>query len=162
MKNIVNETIKLILQEKNKLEEFSMSKRYIIDKLYDMRLEVNEHLICCYFWNDTNNYNHWKTEISSFIKTQPKVKGTNKYPTEKQLKSWVINDTIEEITLKISGIVKRTQQDKNIKIPKYEEKVLQNYLIDFWNWLAKYLADGNEVMPNDIHSKIDELVNKYK
>lgn len=39
MKSLCN----LILQENNKekLTEFSMSKKYIIDKLYNMRLEVN-------------------------------------------------------------------------------------------------------------------------
>lgn len=149
-------------EQKEKLTEFSMSKKYIIDKLYDMRLEVNQHLICCYFWYNTENYNHWKTEISAFIKTQPTIKGTNKYPTEKQLRKWVINDTIEEINNKIDGIVKRTEQDEKVKIRKYDKDILINYLTEFWVWLAKYLADGNDVMSNDIYNKIDFLVDKYK
>lgn len=139
-----------------------MSKQYIINRLYDMSLVINEHLICCYFWNNTENYNHWKTEISSFIRTLPKIKGTNKYPTEKQLKRWVINNTIEEIKEKIDGIIKRTEQDENVKITDYDKTTIQNYLIDFWNWLASYLADGNDVMPNDIQNKVDQLVEQYK
>lgn len=81
-----------------------------------MRLTVNQHLICCYFWYNTDNYNHWKTEISAFIKAQLTIKGTNKYPTENQLRKWVINDTIEEINNKIEGIVKRTEQDEGVQI----------------------------------------------
>lgn len=161
---LVEALCNLIMKEeqKEKLTEFSMSKKYIIDKLYDMRLEVNQHLICCYFWNDTDNYNHWKTEISAFIKTQPTIKGTNKYPTEKQLRKWVIDDTIEEINNKIDGIVKRTEQDEKVKIQKYNRDILIQYLTEFWLWLARYLADGNDVMSNDIHSEVDNLVNKYK
>lgn len=149
-------------EQTQKLCEFSVSKQYIINKLWDIRLKVNEHLICCYIWNNTDNYNHWKTEVGGFFEKLPRVKGTNKFPTEKQLHKWIIDDTIEEIEDSINYLVRRTEQDEKVSISKYDSKVLQNYLIDFWNWLANYLADGNEVMPNDIYSEIDELVNKYK
>lgn len=166
MKNIIDETIKLLLKDKQtqkqSLYEFAMSKRFIIDKLYDIRLTVNEHLICCYLWNRSENISHWKKEIGNFIKKQPPVKGTNKYPTEKQLHKWVIDDTIEEVKTSIDGIIKRTEEDEEVSIKNCDKMRIQHYLIDFWNWLAYYIADGKEVSRYDIYQKIDSLIQKYK
>lgn len=79
--NLLNENNK-----KEKLYELSMSKKYIIDKLYDIRIKLNYHLIYCYFYTNSDSYNHLKTEIAGLVKNLPRISGKNKYPSEKQLK----------------------------------------------------------------------------
>lgn len=123
--------------------------------------KVNIHLLYCLEWYNSNNYNHWKKEIASFIPELPKIKGTNKYPTEKQLKNWIINDTIEQVKEKINNIIEEAEYEENKSMEKIDSFVAQNYLIEFWNGLANYLANGKAVRVRDVYNKVDELVQKY-
>lgn len=161
MKNIVEETIKLLLKEKHKLNELAMFRKDFINVMFYSKTPINKHLICCYFWNNTQNYNHWKKEISNLVVKLPKLKNTNKYPTEKQLRNWIINDITEEIEDSIESIVTRTESDEGVEIPMYDKDLLQNYLIGFWSWLASYLANGKTVIANDIYDEVDVLVQQY-
>ena len=156
--NLLNENNK-----KEKLNELSMSKTDVYNALFSIRNKVNTHLIYCYLFSSSREYNHWKKEIASFIPQLTKLKGTNKYPNEKQLKRWVINDTIELIETKIENIIKNACQEENVDIPNwYNKDKVTNYMIEFWNWLAKYIADGKDINYNDIYYIIDELIKKNK
>lgn len=162
---LVKTLYNLIIKEeqKEKLTEFPMSKKYIIDKLYDMRIKLNYHLIYCYFWYNTDNYNHWKTEISSFIKNLPRVSGTNKFPTAKQLRKWVIDNNIEEINDNIEFYVSEAISEENIKeLPEYNKQNLINYLTEYWIWLSENISDGKNLSNSQVYTEVDNLINKYK
>ena len=67
------------------------------------------------------------------------------------------------VKTKIENIIKNACQEENVDIPNwYDKNRVTNYLIEFWNWLAKYIADGKDINYNDIYHIIDELVNKNK
>lgn len=156
--NLLNENNK-----KEKLYELSMSKKYIIDKLYDIRIKLNYHLIYCYFYTNSDSYNHWKTEIAGLVKNLPRISGTNKYPSEKQLKKWVINNNIEEINENIDFYVQDSLEEENIKeIPKYNKQALINYLTEYWLWLSENISNGKNLLSSTVYNKIDELVEKYR
>ena len=61
---LLEETIRRLKEEANKLEEIADTKRQIIRDLNDHSDQIIFHLVYCYFWKDiTNNFNHGCQEI---------------------------------------------------------------------------------------------------
>lgn len=163
---LVDEIIKRLYEEKYRLQEMAKTKSDIVKILEDRKLNIYNHLVYCYLWTDTENYNHWKGEIRAFIYETYSIKGTNKFPTAKQLYKWCFEDWIIEVKRHIDVIVeeaykKEQKSNKSLKLPKYDNNMM-NYICEYIMWLCENIADGEILTTEQVSNEIDLLIEKYK
>lgn len=164
---------KIYLENKYKIEEMARTKEKIINDLDFKRVNMYNHLINCYLWTNTTDYEKWKGEVRASEFSTFSIKGTNKYPTSKQLWKWCMEDWVIEVTDKITDIVNQAYlEEKNkriklglkgdLKLPQYDSKLITEYLIEYIKWLNISICDGKQININQVSEEIDSLISKYK
>lgn len=149
------------------LDEMAYSKRDFLDKYLnkDIREKVIFHLCCCYLTgNKTDNYNHWKKEIYSFIKSVPILTTTNKYPTYKQLYSWDILKWSDALIDHLRGYISEVNYKEKEKFNYNDLELRQDlckFILDYYNWLYKRLGEYGVVVNEEVYNEIDMLMSKY-
>lgn len=166
---IVEGTIKLITAKRYQLQEMSKTKRDIVDILEHNKIQIYNHLVNCYLWNTSDDYKKWQRELRSFAYNTYSLKGTNIYPSEKQLYKWCFEDWIIEIKKDVDIIVDEAYQDelrkskKNKLIkPNYNANKLTSYMVEYIVWLNKNISDGNTITVKDVSDIVNELITRYK
>jgi len=149
---------------KTYLIEMSDSISHIRQNIQNHLDQIINNLLKCYLiQNETDNLNHWKQETYSQLSSVPKINRTNKYPSKKQLRKWIITyieDVLDDrIVREIDNI---NYTEKNYYINRYDVEILHVYIIEYLDWLCLMLSDKGQVTTRQVHSKIDELIGKYK
>ncbi len=57
----------------------------IFSKLADSSENVIDHLIKIVLWPNMQEQNHWKKEVWNLIRSVPKLKSSNRFPTYSQI-----------------------------------------------------------------------------
>lgn len=171
--NLIENWCKLYLEQKYKIQEMARSKQAIIKDLDSSRVNMYNHLINCYLWSSSSDYNKWKGEIRASIFNTFSIKGTNKYPTQEQLWKWCMEDWVLEVQHNIDKIVDEAyneESNKRVKLgikdklqkPEYNSQAICNYLIEYIKWLCNNICDGNQINTNQVYTEVDKLIEKYK
>lgn len=145
------------LQTLNEMAEY---KKDIIKRIEDKEYVLMEHLIKCLMYSDSNNLEHWKKEIYSFVNRINPLKGINKYPTYKQLKSWIINkfsDTLKQTIYAIADSI-NYEYHKNIE---YNSAKLAQCVIAYYEWLMINLSQKGVISLQEVSKEIDALIQSY-
>lgn len=162
--NLIDSWSQLYLENKFKIEEMADSIKDIKQRITDSRLQILTHLVKLYLWpNDKNNYNHWKSEIHSFLPSMPLIKSKNKYPTTKQLMNWGFQTTLESIRDQIDLYTDKAFSDEAKPIINFDKVQLQSFMSNYIMWLCSELGDVNnngKVTKTQVSKKLDQLLNK--
>lgn len=163
MKSIVDETINQIYNEEYSLKtEMAYTKQHIFAQLDRQKDKIIEHLLLCLLYNKTykSTIHHWESEINSFLNQSWKLKSTNKYPTSKQLCNWGLYTWSDTLTDHLPGMVTNIE-DKYGEVNSVNYKVLEDCIVEYFNWLYNKLPLGITVTVSDTRNEIDYLINKY-
>lgn len=149
---------------RNYLLELAHKKQDIKQRLWDQSEYVITHLLCIYFWPNTEYISHWISEVHSGISTVPKMKHNNKYPSSKDIYQSTFGgvedvfishfDAYKDIVL---GKENELEEPKNLNANK-----IHDYLDNYFRWLADRLSKEGKVNRIEIEDKINELLYKYR
>lgn len=134
----------------------SFDREKVRDILISSSEKIIEHLIKILYYPNSDNVDHWKIEVYSFLNRVPKLKGSNKWPSKKFILSSIsgYNDAIEAFTNPV--IHKYGTPETNI--PDSEiVKAIESYQ----DYLSSILSAQGYILDSDIYSKIDDIVSKY-
>ena len=142
--------------------EFADSKREIEHTLNISTDNVIEHLLKLYCMPNSENRNHWCTEISNFLCRVKRFAGKNKFPTVKQIYNWTYfkwKDLITDINF-FRGMVDDIEFDYSISINGNINTMSNEFdyiCEEYFNWLAGGLSMFGRVSRQDIFNKLNEL-----
>ena len=147
--------------------EFSEHKRDIERQLTTNTKNIIEHIIKLMLMTNNDSYNHWKKEIANFLSDIDKIKGSNKFPSKKQLMNWtyykqkdLLSDNIR-MKGKINNIVKYYDIVSDISTIQYISNIINEFCFLYFDWLTDILSKQGYVNFTDIYNKLDNLMSKY-
>lgn len=165
MSNLVDETIKLLQEQRYKVEEMADTIRDIKRRIESGRKQLIYHLIKYLLWNSvTTADKHWKQEIHDALFEMPLIKNRNKYPTQKQLMNWGFETAIENVKDHIDVYVEQVQKKEELELPNYNKDILVEFINVYLVWLCEELGNPNNkgvVSIDKVEKVIDYLYNKY-
>lgn len=148
------------------ITEFSERKQKIEDELTYATKQIINHICKIVLMPDADIVNHWKQEIANFLNEIDKLKGNNKYPSEKQILNWtygkqedVLTDTVK-MNRKLMDIV----DEYNIKYDiEYNAAIalINNFCKEYFSWISTELSTYGYVNRKLIYDKLDMLITKY-
>ncbi len=143
--------------------EFANSRKEEIQKLRNISDILEQHLLCIYYWRDTDYLNHWEGEVFGFIPKMRKVKGLNKYLSEPLIYENLFTDWYQTFhnDLRVD-IQKLMLKEPNLpKIKNLDEYNVGNFLEDFYKVICHELATKGVVENGFLYKLIDNLLKKY-
>ena len=150
---------------KIQINEFADSKFKVEMDMSSKTWVIIIHLIKCLLMSNNSAYEHWKSEIVHFIYDVPKLKGTNKYPTEKQIYKWTYGKRADKVldptTMKYE--FEGLEEKYNIKILEDYNKlanIIDEMCKGYFSMLAKTLSMFGSI-PNkekELYNYIDDFV----
>ena len=145
------------------IKEFANSRNDEIYKLKNIREILREHLMCIYFWRDTDCKNHWEGEIFAFLPIMDKLKGAHKLLPEKVIYENLFTDWAESYHNNINVYIDKLMiKEKGMpKIKNKDVHNLYNFLEDFYRKVCHILATKGNVDKNTLYNIIEILLRKY-
>lgn len=145
------------------IKEFANSRNDEIYKLKNIRETLREHLMCIYYWRDTDCKNHWEGEIFAFLPIMYKLKGTHKLLSEKIIYENLFTDWAESYNNNINVYIhKLMMKEKNMpKIKKTDINNLYNFLEEFYKKICHILATKGSIDKEPLYNIIETLLRKY-
>lgn len=134
------------------IRAFADSQAEIYRDIKSKSSVVIEHLIKLFLYPNSNNLNHWKTEIFAAMSRVPKLKRTKKYTESKNILkySWNIwNDSIADM-------IDVIQNDYGLS--NTPPDIIYNNVHIYLAWISDKLSRFGYVTSNQIYSKIDDLI----
>lgn len=143
--------------------EFANSRKEEIQKLRNISDILEQHLLCIYYWRDTDCLNRWEGEVFGFIPKLRKLKGLNKYLSEKQIYENLFTDWYQTFhnDLRVD-IQKLMLKEPNLpKIKNMDEYNVGNFLEDFYKVICGELHMRGNIDKMFLYKLIDDLLKKY-
>ncbi len=134
----------------------SLNRERLKQQFEDASKPIVQHMIKLLYYPDSSDYSHWKQEIYSFLNDTYKMKGSNKWPSEKFIFTYLqaYNDAIDGGTRKI--ISKYGNPHSNVSIEDILKAVLE-----YEKFAAESLSQTGNIYSDELYVKLDEIVNKY-
>ena len=139
------------------IRAFSRSRTDVLNKLADNSEHVIDHLIKVFLWPDVQEQAKWKEEIWNFIRSVPKLKSSNKFPSYKQIKNEIWN-SYEDVIYEHIGLWIDEISEEHIPFD-YED--VYHAIEEYMTWLANTLSEKGVVRSSEVYSKIEDLRLKY-
>ena len=146
--------------------EFSERKQKIEDDLTYSTKQIIIHICKIVLMSEVDSVNHWKREIANFLNEVDKLKGSNKFPTEKQIMNWtyykqedMLTD-INKMKRKLLDIVDDYNIDYNIQYDIAID-IINDFCKDYFSWISKELSEYGYVNRQMIYKELDNLIKKY-
>ena len=136
---------------------FSRSRTDVFSKLADNSENVIDHLIKVFLWPDVQKQAKWKSEIWNFIKSVPKLKSSNRFPSSKQIKKEIWNSYEDVIYEHIGLWIDEISEEPIL----FDYKDVYNAIEEYMAWLANTLSEKGVVRSSEVYSKIEDLRSKY-
>lgn len=132
-------------------------------KLRNVSDVLREHLMCVYYWRNTDYKNHWCDEIFAFMPVLRKLKGTHKYLSESTIYEYLFTDWAETYLNDIDIYVDKLMV-KEKGLPRIVDKDVSNlydFLNDFYRQISYILATKGGIDNIPLHRIIDKLLRRY-
>lgn len=165
---IIEEMTRLIALKEMAETRADFKKR--LEQSSDM---VIEHLVLLLLNPNSENCNHWKSEIYGQFKSFKKLKYSNKYPTIKDFMDGYMETCFECIEDQMEMYIKEafTKENNDIRIFDLEDvkcelpiniPKLQNCIKNYFVWLIHNVdSKTGLVSDKDAYNKMDELIKAY-
>ena len=146
--------------------EFSERKQKIEYDLTYATKQIIIHICKIVLMSEVDSINHWKREIANFLNEVDKLKGINKFPTEKQIMNWtyykqedMLTD-INKMKRRLLDIVDDYDIDYNIQYDIAID-IINDFCKDYFSWISKELSTYGYVNRRMIYKELDNLIKKY-
>ena len=143
--------------------EFANTRKEEIQKLRNISDILEQHLLCIYYWRDTDYLNHWEGEIVGFLPRMRLIKGTNKYLSEKQIYENLFTDWAitfyNDIKFDVDRIMVKEPELPVIK--NVDAKNVYKFLEDFYKVICGELHIRGNIDKMFLYKLIDDLLKKY-
>lgn len=136
---------------------FARSRIEVFSKLADNSENVIDHLIKVFLWPTVREQDHWKQEIWNFIRSVPKLKSSNRFPSYKQIKNEIWN-SYEDVIYDHIGLWVDEIEETPIS---FDCRDVYHAIEEYMSWLADILSEKGVVRSSQVYSKIEELRSKY-
>ena len=145
------------------LVEFAGSRKELLTNLPKQGDFAITHLLCIYFWPNTQYVGHWISEVYSALPAISKMKGNNKFPKAKDIyhKLFGIREDIfvEQFDIYVDLVANK---EPDLQIPtNLNANKIHDYLNDYFHWLSNELSKNGKITKVDVEDKIHELLSKY-
>ena len=145
------------------ITEYALKKQEMEWKLHDIVSPIVHRLIKCYLMPISESYNHWKSEIANSLREVKALKGTNKFPTAKQIYDWTYGSYYDSVNNQrwMKAVIQEIQEDYDILIdtPIYDLCLEINALCyNYFTWLSNVLSVNGFTSRKSIFDKIDKLI----
>lgn len=146
--------------------EFSERKQKIEDDLTYATKQIIIHICKIVLMSEVDSINHWKREIANFLNEVDRLKGSNKFPTEKQIMDWTYNKQedmltdINKMKRRLLDIVDDYNIDYNIQF-NIAIDIINDFCKDYFSWISKELSKYGYVNRRLIYKELDNLIKKY-
>lgn len=138
-----------------KIYPFSRLQRDLKQDLYDKSSQCEDHLIKIFLFPEASAYNHWVTEVYSFLHDVKKLKGKNKRPSAKFILDHTWGYWEDTILDYIPTFFKDYPRLKAVPESKYQ--LIYDNIYEYMKWLSEELSRVGRVSRFDVKSKLDEL-----
>lgn len=101
--------------------------------------------------------NHWKKEVWNLIRSVPKLKSSNRFPTYSQIRKQIWESYEDVIYEHICLWVDEIDEDP---IP-FDYESVYHAIEEYMDWLASQLCDKGVVRSSETYAKIEEIRTKY-
>ena len=142
--------------------EFADSKREIERHLNDVTTPVIKHLFKLYCMPESNDRNHWISEIANFLNSVKRLSGKNKFPNRNLIMDWTYYKWEDLLTDPV--YMKRMLADiefvYGVKINKSVEDICETFnalCCEYFLWLANELSRYGSAVRSEIYNKLNEL-----
>lgn len=135
------------------IKAMSTDKKKIEYILFAASKPLIEHLVRLVEFPNAYASGHWVKEVCAFCHDVPRLKGSNRYPSEKfiytQLSSY--NDVLDNIIRSMQDI----EYDEEFidADPEYVLRIVESYQ----KWLAHELSQNGQVSLAQVREKLHEL-----
>jgi hypothetical protein len=148
---------------KLKIFEFVVNRKNAVNKLTSIQDLVLNHMLCIFYWRNEAPVNHWKKEVAAFLDQIPKLKGnaTLSYKTVFQELYGYISDILYK---RIDSFIIGIMYKENYMLPEIDDpdvNNLENFLEEFYDFVARKISDDGYILFADTYKKINELLEKY-
>jgi hypothetical protein len=146
--------------------EFSERKQKIEDQLTYATKQIIDHICKIVLMPESNAINHWKQEIANFLFEVDKIKGNNKYPSEKQIMNWTYNKQEDMLTdatkmkRKLIDVIDDYEIDYAIEFT-VAISIINDFCKDYFSWISKELAKYGYVNRRMVYEQLNFLIKKY-
>lgn len=145
-----------------RLVEFAKSRKDILRDLQDKSKEYLNHLILIFLTKKSNDFNHWTHEVRDFYPEISKLKGSNKYPQEKDIYNNIfgnVEDIWDNIWITSIEYLDYKEKDYHIKDiiengSKDMSERCHTFIKNYTRWLAHELSTKGYVLYKEVEDKI--------
>lgn len=144
------------------ITEFAENKKEIERSLKPSVEPIIEHLFKLHLMPNHESVNHWRREIYSFLYNIDKLKGTNKYPSSKQIYDWTFGKIADKFddNYYAEGIVETIEYDYNVTVNEditVIRKSMYTICKFYFSWISNELSIRGIVTPKQVYVELDKI-----
>lgn len=141
----------------------ALKRNELMQNLHAKSPVITEHIFKLIVMPDHTARNHWESEIAGQLNRITSLKSTKKYPSAKELMTWLYYDYEDDISniRNISNDLDNISDDYGVYYEGniYElAKDFKEICFEYFSWLSKELSINGSVRNREIYNKLDELV----
>lgn len=131
----------------------SVNKKDIQRKLFDVSLPLTEHLAKLYLFPTSDNVNHWRGEVYSFLHIVPKLRHNKKFPDARFIFNEIsaYADTCDSMMKAVESM------ESSESVVRSDSKELEEMLTKYFRWIASELSSNGAVTTYAVYSELDQL-----
>lgn len=135
------------------IRSMSEAQNKIYDKLTDASDNIVEHIVKLILYPNAQEVNHWKREIFSFLWKVDKLKGKNKYPSEKFIYNALSTHTDN------LGVYLDVIQDEYSDTPQsISVETAERCVDEYMKWVASNLSVTGGLKSKEVYAKLDSII----
>ena len=147
------------------IHAMSDAKRKIESTLRDATPKVIEHIAKLILMPDSESRNHWEKEIVTFIGKVSTLKGSNKWPTAKQIFSWTygVDQDLVQRPAWVRVYMRNIARDEGCAFdPSRDYSIILDYICyHYFTWLSEQLSQQGIIDHQEAYALLDDLLADY-
>ena len=141
------------------VRSMSQSRKNIIGDLEEKAVPLVEHLVKIIVFQERGNLKHWCDELGAFIRTVPKLKSNNRYPTSDIIYHAIWDDEYKNIDIIIDNVIYMNSLYEPLET---DRDIIVNFCSNYIEWLSKQLSSTGFVYVRQCTQTAMSILNKYK
>lgn len=152
-----------IREHKAKIQEMSHERDDIRQRYFKGFEKITDHLIKLLTISSPDTYDHWRTEVFSFLPKGYTVKGSHSFMKEKTIYK-LFYGFVEDISDSRVRFIFNKELKKAVKDGKpkptmknFNLQQIRKTIDDYAHWLAKMLSTTEDINEDDVYAELDKL-----
>ena len=135
------------------IRAMSESQSRIYEHLTSVSRPIMQHIIRLCLFPADKNVNHWKKEIMSFLYDIDKLKGKNRWPSAKFIKT-ALSTHLDNLSAHINYVV---DIESELTPERVDEDHIRHAIESYFSWISDQLSKQGSVRAAEIYNQLNEL-----